>query len=70
MKTKHYTQHATDKERMENRPKDILLEDLEMLVKYWGDESVKVHYIHFSNMVFVILKITRTRLCNLFFYRY
>lgn len=54
MKTKHYTQHATDKERMENRPKDIPLEDFEMLVKYWGDESVKVHYIHFSNMVFVI----------------
>lgn len=42
MKAKHYTQHATDDERLEHRLKEIPLEDFKLLIKYWGDESVKV----------------------------
>ena len=42
MKTKYYSQYEPDDERLTNRPNDIPLEDLKMVVKYRGDESVKV----------------------------
>ena len=44
MKSKYYSQYETDDERMKNRPKDFPLEDFRVLVRYWGDEIVKVDF--------------------------
>ena len=46
MKTRYYTKYNTDEERLANRPNTIPLEDFELLLKYWGDESVQVVYIY------------------------
>lgn len=42
MKQKFYSRYESDEERLENRTERIPLEDFKMLLKYWGDESVKV----------------------------
>lgn len=51
VKKDHYTEYDSDEKRIENRPRDIPLEDFKVLLKYWADEGVQVsilltEYLH------------------------
>lgn len=48
IKRDHYTKYATDKERLQNRPRDIPLKDFKMLLSYWGDEKIQVTTLFLS----------------------
>ena len=42
MKKEHYTKYDSDELRIENRPLEIPLEDLKLLLKYLADEGVQI----------------------------
>lgn len=42
VKKKYYSRFESDKERLENKPEDIPLEDFKQLLNYWADEEVQV----------------------------
>ena len=48
MKRDHYYKYPTDEERLEKRPQDVPLEDFKLLLKYWGDPSIKVYTYNFK----------------------
>ena len=55
IKRNYYTKYATDEERLENRPRDVSLEDWKILLAYWSDEKIKVQSVNYLILYSLIM---------------